>query len=184
MGHRVCPWWLGYFLISPLRRWRQYPAKILNGYARTGMTAQSRPRHGLFQAGLVAYGGTVWQRRGGGGSTQDACTPDAAGGRAGLLDRLDPRIASPESMPLTDVAASVDFTLAFAVVHEFPDAAHFFRQVSSASKPGASLLLAEPKGHVKLPKFERELNAAFETGFRPQSCPSVAACHATLLERG
>lgn len=39
MGHRVCPWWLGYFLISPLRRWRQNPAKILNGYARTGMTA-------------------------------------------------------------------------------------------------------------------------------------------------
>jgi NAD(P)-dependent dehydrogenase (short-subunit alcohol dehydrogenase family) len=25
MAHRVCPWWLGYFLVSPLRRWRNDP---------------------------------------------------------------------------------------------------------------------------------------------------------------
>jgi hypothetical protein len=31
--------------------------------------------------------------------------------KAGLLNRLDARLASPDSMALTDLAGSVDFTL-------------------------------------------------------------------------
>jgi hypothetical protein len=39
MAHRVCPWWIGYLLASPLRRWLgQDPAKILSPYVREGMT--------------------------------------------------------------------------------------------------------------------------------------------------
>jgi SAM-dependent methyltransferase len=85
--------------------------------------------------------------------------------KAGLLYNLDARLASPASMSLTDLAASVDFTLAFAVVHEFPNPADFFRQVAAASKPGAALLLAEPTGHVKSAHFDAELNAASDAGF-------------------
>jgi len=55
---------------------------------------------------------------------------------------------------------AIDFTLAFAVVHEFPDPGHFFAEVAAASKPGAALLLAEPKGHVKLANFDAELEVA------------------------
>ena len=69
--------------------------------------------------------------------------------KAGLLNRLDARLASPDSMALTDLGGSVDFTLAFAVVEEFPDAREFFRQIGAASKSRASLLLAEPRGHVE-----------------------------------
>jgi len=56
--------------------------------------------------------------------------------KAGLLDRLDARLASSDSMAIADLAGSVDFTLAFAVVHEFPDAARFFAEVAAASKSG------------------------------------------------
>src|SRR5579883_2150252 len=38
MPHRVCPWWLGYFLLNPFRAWTQNPARILSPYIREGMT--------------------------------------------------------------------------------------------------------------------------------------------------
>ncbi len=38
MPERVCPWWLGYFLASPIRRLWQNPAQILRPYVREGMT--------------------------------------------------------------------------------------------------------------------------------------------------
>jgi hypothetical protein len=101
--------------------------------------------------------------------------------KAGLLNRLDARLASPDSMALTDLAGSVDFTLAFAGVDEFPDAREFFRQIGAASKSRASLLLAEPRGHVESTKFESELDAARESGFGLHSPPSVPRSHAAFL---
>src|ERR1035437_8410128 len=38
MGHRVCHWWLGYVLASPLRRLLQDPAAFVKPYVREGMT--------------------------------------------------------------------------------------------------------------------------------------------------
>jgi hypothetical protein len=101
--------------------------------------------------------------------------------KAGLLNRLDARLASPDSMALTNLAGSVDFTLAFALVHEFPDAREFFRQIGAASKSRASLLLAEPPGPRRITKFESELDAARESGFGLHSPPSVPRSHAAFL---
>ena len=86
-------------------------------------------------------------------------------------------------MNISDLAGSVDFTLAFAVVHEFPDAARFFAEVAAASKPGACLLFAEPTGHVKSADFEAELKAAFRAGFVLADRPSIRRSHAALLRR-
>jgi SAM-dependent methyltransferase len=103
--------------------------------------------------------------------------------KAGLLSPLDARLASPESMALGDLVAAVDFTLAFAVVHEFPDAREFFRQIAAVSKPGASLLLAEPPGHVKSEMFESEIKTAGENSFHVHSRPTVPRSHAALLQK-
>ena len=184
MPHRVCPWWLGYFLINPIRRWRQDPAKILNGCVRQGMIVfEPGPGMGFFTLDLLRMVGTS------GRVVVVDIQPKMLerlkrrAAKAGLLDRLDARLASPESMSLSDLSASVDFILAFAVVHEFPDAADFFRQVAAASKPGASLLLVEPKGHVKSADFEKELNAAYDAGFRLQSRPNIAGSQAALFTK-
>ena len=49
MGHRVCPWWLGYFLASPLRRLLQDPVAITKPYVREGMTVlEPGPGMGFF----------------------------------------------------------------------------------------------------------------------------------------
>ena len=99
--------------------------------------------------------------------------------KAGLLNRLNARLASPDSMALADLAGSVDFTLAFAGVDECPDAREFFRQIGAASKSRASLLLAEPRGQVESTKFETQLDAA--RGFGLHSRPSVPRSHAAFL---
>lgn len=38
MSKRVCPWWLGYLLASPLRRLMVDPKKLLAPYVHEGMT--------------------------------------------------------------------------------------------------------------------------------------------------
>jgi len=77
----------------------------------------------------------------------------------------------------------VDFTLAFALVHEIPAADAFFAEVAKASKPGAGLLFAEPTGHVKTPDFEAELLAATRAGFELAGRPSIRRSHAAFLRR-
>jgi cyclopropane fatty-acyl-phospholipid synthase-like methyltransferase len=182
MAHRVCPWWLGYLLISPLRSWWQDPAKILNGYVSPGMTVlEPGPGMGFFTLDLlrkVGEGGKVVAL-----DVQPKMLSrlKRRAAKAGVSSRLDARLASADSMGMADLTGKVDFTLAFAVVHEFPDAADFFRQVDAASKPGAAILLAEPKGHLSSEEFEKELYAASQSGFRVQSRPRILRSLTALL---
>ena len=103
--------------------------------------------------------------------------------KAGLLLRVDARIASSDTMGLNDLSEKVDFTLAFAVVHEFPDAQRFFSEVAQLSKPGARLLLAEPRGHVNDARFYAELAAAATAQFDVAERPHFKHSHAALLVR-
>jgi SAM-dependent methyltransferase len=182
--HRVCPWWLGYLLASPLRRIFNPPAKVLAGHGRPGMTVlEPGPGMGFFTlelARLVGGSGRVIavdiQPR-----MLDGLRRRAA--KAGVLDRVDARLAAPDSLGLADLEGVVDFTLASAVVHELPAAAPFFREVGRASKPGARLLLVEPAGHVRASLFDAELKAAGEAGFTLVESPSVRRSRAALLEK-
>jgi ubiquinone/menaquinone biosynthesis C-methylase UbiE len=58
MGHRICPWWLGYILASPLRRLLQDPAALLKPYVREGMTVlEPGPGMGFFTVELARHVG-------------------------------------------------------------------------------------------------------------------------------
>jgi ubiquinone/menaquinone biosynthesis C-methylase UbiE len=183
MAHSVCPWWIGYLLASPLRKWfGQDPIKILSPYVREGMTVlEPGPGMGFFTlplAQLVGRSGRV--------IAVDLQPKMIAGlkrraAKANLLDRIDARLTSAETMALIDVEGQVDFTLAFAMVHEFPDAAKFFAEVARVSKPNAQLLLAEPAGHVKEKAFAAELSAAEASGLSLEQRPSIPRSHAALL---
>jgi SAM-dependent methyltransferase len=183
-AHDVCPWWIGYLLASPVRRIFNSPAKLLASHVRKGMTVlEPGPGMGFFTvelARLVGGSGRVIavdiQSR-----MLDGLRPRAA--KAGVLDRLDMRLAAPDSLGLADLAGAVDFTLAFAVVHELPSAARFFREVAQASKYGARLLFVEPKGHVTASLFDAELQAARDAGFTPAGAPSLRPGHTALLEK-
>ena len=182
-GH-VCPWWLGYLLAGPLRRWAQDPAKILAPYVREGMTVlEPGPGMGFFTlplARMVGVTGRVVavdiQPR-----ALDALRRRAR--KARLLERVQVRLSQRDSLGLSDLANQVDFALAFAVVHEMPSAASFFIDAGRTLKPGACLLLAEPVGHVRAPRFEAELAAAAEAGLQLADRPSIRSSRAALLKK-
>jgi hypothetical protein len=54
--------------------------------------------------------------------------------------------------------------------------------VALASKPGASLLLAEPRGHVNETKFEAELAAA-AAQFEVAAPPAIRRSRVALLKK-
>ena len=182
--HRVCPWWLGYLLASPVRKIAYRPAKLLAPYVRPGMTVlEPGPGMGFFTLELARLVGSA------GRVIAIDIQPRMIGrlrrraAKAGVLDRLDVRLVEPGSLGVADLAGAVDFTLAFAMVHEMPDAAAFFREVAQASKPGARLLVAEPSGHVTPAQFDAELQAARDAGFTLVESPAVRGNRTALLRR-
>jgi len=179
----VCPWWLGYLLACPLRRVFG-ESKILAGYVREGMTVfEPGPGMGFFTlelARLVGDSGRVIavdiQPR-----MIERLRRRAA--KAGVSARIETRLVSPDSFGIADLAGTVDFTLAFAVVHELPSAGQFFREAAIASKPGARLLFAEPTGHVTASMFDAEIQAARDAGFTLVGPLSLPRNRTVLLER-
>jgi ubiquinone/menaquinone biosynthesis C-methylase UbiE len=167
MAHRVCPWWVGYLLASPLRRWLQEPREILSPFVAEGMTVlEPGPGMGFFTIDLARL---VGER---GKVVAVDIEPRMLEGlrrrarKQGVLDRIDARLATDSGMGLRDLDGRVDFALAFALVHEVPDPSRFFAEVQAALKPGGKVLVAEPRGHVTEPEFHRSLQVATSAGFR------------------
>lgn len=184
MAHKVCPWWLGYLLLIPLRRFWYKPAKLLSAYVRPGMTVfEPGPGMGFFTlelARLVGPAGRV--------VAADLQPKMLAGlrrraARAGLAERIETRLVPADSMGVADLAGAVDFVLAFAMVHELPDAGRFFAEMAAVLKPGGSLLLVEPAGHVKPPMFDSELAAAAQAGLAVADRPVIRRDLAALLRK-
>ena len=92
-------------------------------------------------------------------------------------------MAQPGSVGLAGLTGTVDFALAFAVVHETPSARSFFAEVGPTLKPGAGLLLVEPSGHVKAAQFEAELAEAVRAGLTVTERLPVRRSHAALLKK-
>src|SRR5262249_42154760 len=157
---------LGYFLASPLRRLVLDPEKVVGPFVREGMTVlEPGPGMGFFTVEMARLAGPS-----GRGVAVDPQPEMLAGlqrrpATAGVSSRVETRQASLNSLGVSDLQGRVDFTLAFAVVHEMPSASRFFAEAAQASKPGAALLLVEPAGHVKEEEFKAELEAAAKAGF-------------------
>lgn len=182
-GH-VCPWWLGYLLINPLRRWSLAPEKLLAPYLREGMTVlEPGPGMGFFTlaiARLVGPSGRVIaidiQEKMLNGLRRRAV-------KAGLLERIDMRLAARDSLKVEDLTGAVDFALAFAMVHELPSPEPFFHEITAALKPGGKILFVEPSGHVRSEEFAKELEAAKAAGLTITQSPEVRGNHASMLEK-
>ena len=182
--HRVCPWWVGWLLASPLRKLAQDPSRILEPYVRPGMTVlEPGPGMGFFTLELARLVGPE------GRVVAVDVQPKMVEGlqkrarRAGLSDRIEARVAPAATMALDAYDNAVDFVLAFAVVHETPSAERFFAEAARAMKPRASLLLAEPAGHVSGQEFENELAVARGAGLTTVGRPQVPRSQAAVLKK-
>jgi FkbM family methyltransferase len=175
---------MGFVLLNPLRWLGQNPRRILAPLVAPGMRALDVGcAMGFFSlplARLVGETGRVvcvdveprmlrhLERRARG---------------AGLLTRLELRRCATADLGLRDLAGTIDFTMAFAVVHEAPDQEAFLEQIAAALRGGGRLLLAEPKGHVRATEFSQTLEAARRAGLQQIASPPIARSLTALLEK-
>ncbi|MGA9364165.1 MAG: class I SAM-dependent methyltransferase [Bacteroidota bacterium] len=180
----VCPWWIGYFLLSPLRRIAQDPGTILGPYVRAGMTVlEIGPGMGFFSlplARLVGKEGRVICV-----DVQEKMLKKLKkrAAKVGVLERITATLAGEDSLRIDELANKVDFVLAFAVVHEVPDQARLFEQIHRSLKRGSLLLLSEPKGHVTEKEFRRTIETARAKGFTVESSLNIKRNVSALLRK-
>jgi len=182
MSGCVCPWWLGYLIAGPWRKLWQDPGTILRPFLADGMTAlEPGPGMGFFtldMARLVGPTGRVVavdvQPR-----MLDVLRRRAI--KAALMDRIDIRLAQGAGMGIDDLDGRVDFVLAFAVVHELPDAGRFFAEARRAMRPGGRLLLSEPRMHVGEAAFAATLGLAERAGLVVEERPTIAMSRSAVL---
>jgi SAM-dependent methyltransferase len=173
----VCPPWLGYFLLAnPLRRLLYTAKSILGPYLSDGMTVlEPGPGMGFFtlEAARLVVAVDIQSKM------LEVLRRRAQ--RAGLLERLDTRLIKDNDLGIQDLQGKVDFVLAFAMVHEVPDAARFFSETSAALKRGGRMLFSEPSGHVSAEHFASSVVLAQEAGLQPESLPAIRWSRSALL---
>jgi ubiquinone/menaquinone biosynthesis C-methylase UbiE len=177
----VCPWWLSFFLTNPLRRLIHNPENILSTYVR--------PDQSVMDVGCGPGYFTLAMARMVGAAGQVIAVDlqphmlDILRGRAeraGLLARIRLHHCTADHL---GVETSVDFALAFAMVHEVPSPGVLLAEIASVLKPEAHFLLAEPRDHVSAQAFERTLDLAHAAGMQVCARPHINMSRAVLLGR-
>lgn len=179
-GHsHVCPWWFIHSFDNPLRRLIQDPMRILTGLVHEGdACVDVGCGIGYFtipMARLVGDEGTV--------TAVDLQSPMLAGveRRARAAD-VSARIRLHQAAATTlNLEGQYDFALTFWMVHEVPDQRVLLGEIRTALRPGGSLLVVEPKGHVSGSAFNRTMEMAREVGFATAPGPRVALSRAVLM---
>jgi len=158
----VCPVEYAGGLEVWFRRWVHSPRRILGPYIKEGMTVLDvgcGPGYfSLVMAEMVGGAGRVF----------------AADLQDGMLQKVRTKI---QGTPLerrvilhkcdqnrVGVTEKIDFALAFYMVHEIPDKASFFAEMSALLKTDGRLLLVEPPFHVSRAAFDQTLVIARDAG--------------------
>lgn len=180
--NRVCPVELADSLDNRIRKWLQNPTTILAPYVNAGMTALDVGcGPGFFSCELARMVGNRGK-------------VIAADLQEGMLQKLSHKIAGTElagriqlvkcDHNSINVSEKVDFILTFYMVHEVPDKASFFRQLSGILKDEGQLLIVEPKlFHVSRTEFESTIKVAESNGFRTFPGPRLLLSWSAILSK-
>ncbi|MDI6889751.1 MAG: class I SAM-dependent methyltransferase [Thermodesulfovibrionales bacterium] len=184
MDKKLCPAWVGYLLVSPLRTLMQNPKKILSPYVSSGMKVLD------IGCGMGFFSLPIARMVGSNGKVicvdvQERMIKSLQkrAKKAGLTDRIETRICHRNSLGLDDLNKEIDFALSFAVVHEVPNVVQFFSDIYKTLKPTGTFLVAEPKGHVSEKDFEMTISIAKHNGFIVDNNPKVWRSRAVLLRK-
>lgn len=175
---------MGYVLVTPLRRLWQDPRAILAPYVREGMTVlEPGPGMGFFTLELARRVGPAGRVVAVDIQAKMLAALRRRAEAAGLGGRVQARQVNGPDLGVQDLAGKVGFVLAFALVHELPDANAFFEQVAASLAPGGRVLVAEPRGHVTEADFAKTLRVAGVNGLRVLEAPAVRSSRTAVLAR-
>ena len=180
----VCPWWMGYMLLIPIRTFSHNSKKMLGPFLKPGMTAidygSAMGYFSLPMAHMVGATGKV------------ICFDiqpkmfkklHNRAKKAGLDEIIETKLISGSPTDFEGMEQKADFALLFAVAHEVPDQKQLFADLHRMLKPGAFLYFAEPPGHVKQEEFIQSVLFAEKAGFRLQGPANISKTHSALLEK-
>ena len=179
MTKHVCPWWLAYTFDNPVRRIFHKPDKMFSTYLKEGMTAVDLGcGMGYFSIGMakiVGESGKIIsvdiQKK-----MLDALIRRAK--HDGVYDRIQTRLCDENDI---GVQESVDFALAFWMIHETLDEKSFLTQVHLILNDSGKLFIAEPKAHVTFKEFEKIVTIARDVGFKLIASPDVYFSRAAVF---
>jgi ubiquinone/menaquinone biosynthesis C-methylase UbiE len=184
MAHQVCPSWVGYLLINPLRKLFENPDKILGPLVQEGMIVlEPGCGMGYFTLPLARMVGPKGRIIAVDIQPKMLSALRRRAQKARISDRIELRRGSENSLGLGDLSGKVDFAVALHMVHEVPDQAFFFTEVRQTLKQGSKLLFVEPKGHVSQDRFEESLAVAESVGFVTEIPATAAGGRVALLRR-
>jgi 2-polyprenyl-3-methyl-5-hydroxy-6-metoxy-1,4-benzoquinol methylase len=180
----VCPWWLGYFLISPYRKKRQDPEKILEPYIKPGMkVVDFGSAMGFFSiplASLVGDSGKVYcldiQEK-----MLNKLMKRAV--KFGVNNIIETKLIDSNENIFNELSGKADFILLFAVAHEVPDKEKLFNNLFKMMKRDGIMLFSEPTGHVKKGAFEISLSIAEKSGFIKIKSIDIKSEHSMLFTK-
>jgi len=182
MAHRVCPHWVGYLLINPLRKLFENPNKIFGPFVQEGMIVlEPGCGMGYFTLPLARMVGPKGQIVAVDIQSKMLSALRRRARRTGLLDRMVLRHIKDDGLGVKDFSGKVDFAVALHVVHEVPNQTSFFTDVWQALKQGSKLLVVEPKGHISQDEFAESVAIAEKVGFEPEALSKIVRDRAALL---
>lgn len=184
METHVCPYWVGYFLINPLRKYAQNPEKILKSYIKPGMI--------IIDYGCAMGYFSIPMARLAGNSGKVYCFDiqekmlkklEQRAKKANVGQIVKPVLINSDGTTNNKIKGMADFALLFAVAHEVPDRQKLFTDLHQMMKTDRILLFAEPKGHVTLDEFEKSVGFAEIAGFEQIKSLNIRRSHAVLLKK-
>jgi 2-polyprenyl-3-methyl-5-hydroxy-6-metoxy-1,4-benzoquinol methylase len=183
MKNEVCPWWMGYFLLFPTRKFMHSPKKILSPYIQPGMQivdyGSAMGYFSLPMAKMTGNNGKVYCF-----DIQPKMLTNLAARaeNANVKHIISPRLISGKNA-FDELTGLIDFALLFAVAHEVSDKKELFVNLSNMLKPGARVLFAEPRGHVSFYDFSQSVSYAEQADFKTVKSVKISKSYAILLEK-
>ena len=180
-AHPVCPPWCCFTFDNIFRRLLQNPNRILRPYIKPGWTVLDvGPGMGYFTIPLARLVGDKGKVIAADIQHQMLDSLDHRAFKAGVQERIKLRLTKTDSIGLSE---SIDFCLAFWMVHEVPDRGRFLGEIASKLKPDGLMLIAEPRIHVSKEHFAKTLEIAKSAGLAVIDTPKIFLSHTALLKK-